>query len=187
MVKKWNPWITDKNLTSPTHRQLFRLFGISSPHLKGNLSLRHQRNNETNLPRIQIVKFCLKLFMFSFVLIHCYLLTKSSDGIILSRILHHINQRAHCVQRDAPIRLALCNLGQESLSMLSATKQLRVSFVILPNEVHLFCSDPDSILSYAKMITSLTTAFEMAFPTREIRLIDEFLSTFDELTKVIVP
>ncbi len=36
------------------------------------------------------------------------------------------------------------------------------------------------------MITSLTTAFEMAFSTREIRLIDEFLSTFDELTKVIV-
>ncbi len=36
------------------------------------------------------------------------------------------------------------------------------------------------------MITSLATAFDMAFPTREIRLIDEFLLTFDELTKVIV-
>ncbi len=40
--------------------------------------------------------------------------------------------------------------------------------------------------SFAEMITSLTTAFDMALPTREIRLIDEFLLTFDELTKVLV-
>ncbi len=65
------------------------------------------------------------------------------------------------------------------------SNQLCLSFVILPNEMHLFCSDPDSILSYAKMITSLTTAFEMAFPTKKIRLIDEFLSTFNELTIII--
>ncbi len=29
------------------------------------------------------------------------------------------------------------------------------------------------------------TAFEMAFPTKKIRLIDEFLSTFNELTIII--
>ncbi len=76
-------------------------------------------------------------------------------------------------------------------SMLSGTYQLHLSFVILPNEVHLFfrvqskCTDPDSMYSHAKMSTSLTTAFELAFPTREIRFIDDFFSIFDELTKVL--
>ncbi len=53
-------------------------------------------------------------------------------------------------------------------SMLSATNKLRLSFVVLPNEVHLFCQDLHSMHSLAEMITSLTTAFDMAFPTREI-------------------
>ncbi len=65
-------------------------------------------------------------------------------------------------------------------SMLSVTNQLRLSFVVLPNEVHLFCSVPDSMHSHAKMITSMTTAFQMALPTREIRWVVEFLSIFDE-------
>ncbi len=71
-------------------------------------------------------------------------------------------------------------------SMLSITNQLRLSFVVLPNGVRLFCSVPESMHSRAKMITSLTTAFETAFPIMDIRWIDEFLSTFGELTKVIV-
>ncbi len=57
-------------------------------------------------------------------------------------------------------------------SMLGVTNHLRLSFVVLLNGVYLFCSVPESMHSHAKMITSLTTAFKMAF------------KTFDELTKV---
>ncbi len=57
-------------------------------------------------------------------------------------------------------------------SMLGVTNHLRLSFVVLPNGVYLFCSVPESMHSHAKMFTSLTTAFKMAF------------KTFDELTKV---
>ncbi len=77
-------------------------------------------------------------------------------------------------------------------SMLSGTYQLDLPFIFLPNEVHLFFKDqskythPDSMHSHAKMSATLATAFELAFPTRGIRLIDEFFATFDELTKVIV-
>ncbi len=65
-------------------------------------------------------------------------------------------------------------------SMLSVTNPLRLSFAVLPNGVYLFCSVPESMRSHAKMITSLTAAFEMAFKTIEIGWLDEFLSTFDE-------
>ncbi len=34
--------------------------------------------------------------------------------------------------------------------------------------MHLFCLDPDSIHSHAKMIASLTTAFEMANSRKEL-------------------
>ncbi len=61
---------------------------------------------------LEIVKLFSKYCMLGIVWIHCYLLTKSSHAIILSRILHYINQWAHCVLRDAPIRLALCSLGR---------------------------------------------------------------------------
>ncbi len=111
----------------------FAFFGIPSARLKENLSPRRHRNVETTLPRIQIVKFCLKLFMFSIGLIHCYLLTKSRYGIILSRILHYIACSV-MHQFDWPF-VILAN----TRSTPSAPKQLRLSFVILPNEVHLFC------------------------------------------------
>ncbi len=43
-------------------------------------------------------------------------------------------------------------------SMYSATNQWRLSFVALPNEVHLVCSDPDSMHSHAKMIIMIIYA-----------------------------
>ncbi len=80
-----------------------------------------------------IVKFSSKYCMLCIVWIHCYLLTNSSHYIILSRILHYSNQWAHCVmhQLDWPF-VVLANRR----SMLSATNQLRLSFVVLLNEVH---------------------------------------------------
>ncbi len=70
--------------------------------------------------------------------------------------------------------------------------QLDLTFVFLPSVVHLLfkdqqkCTYPDCMYAHSTIINSLTTAFELALPTREIRLIDNFFATFKELPKLIV-
>ncbi len=87
---------------------------------------------------------------------------------------------------------AFCVKLTNGCILLSGTYQLCLPSVFLPSEVHLFfknqlkCSFPDYMPAHAKMSTTLTTAFTLEFPTREMRLIDYFFATFEKLINAIV-